>query len=128
MGSGTGLGKVRGLGSAKHGAHHWINQRITAVGNLLLVLWLIISFMRLPGLDHATVVSWIAQPLVAVALILMLVSVCWHVKLGAQVFIEDYVHDEGLKFASILALNFYCIGLAATGVFAVAKIAFTGAA
>jgi succinate dehydrogenase / fumarate reductase, membrane anchor subunit len=127
MGSGTGLGKVRGLGSAKHGAHHWINQRITAVGNLLLVLFLLFSFMRLPGFDHHMVTGWIAQPLVAVALILMIVSIFWHFRMGLQVLIEDYVHDDALKFAALLGLTFYTVGLAAVGIFAILKIAFTGA-
>lgn len=128
MGTGTGLGRVRGLGSAKAGSHHWINQRITAVGNLILVLWLIVSVLRLPGLDYEQVTAWIAEPLVAVPLMLMLVSIFWHLRLGLQVLIEDYVHDDALKFGAILLLNFYAIGGAALGIFAVAKIAFSGAA
>ena len=68
MGSGTGIGRVRGLGSARHGAHHWLAQRYTAVGNLLLVLWLIFSLVSLPGLDYESVRNWIANPLVAVPL------------------------------------------------------------
>lgn len=128
MGTDTGLGRVRGLGSAKAGAHHWINQRITAVGNLTLVLWLIVSVLRLPGLDYAQVTAWIAEPLVAVPMMLMLVSIFWHLRLGLQVVIEDYVHDDALKFGAILLLNFYAIGGAALGIFAVAKIAFSGAA
>ncbi len=128
MGSGTGIGRVRGLGSAKSGTHHWIQQRVTAVGNVLLLLWLIFSLLRLPGLDHGSVTTWLAQPLVAVPIILMLVSIFYHLRLGLQVVIEDYVHDDGLKFAVIVLLNFYAIGGATAGIFAVAKIAFTGAA
>ena len=116
MGSGTGIGRVRGLGSAKAGTHHWINQRITAVGNLLLVLWLIFSVLHLPGLDYGSVTAWIAQPLVAVPMMLMLVSIFYHLKLGLQVLIEDYVHDDGLKFGVLLLLNFYAIGGAALGI------------
>jgi succinate dehydrogenase / fumarate reductase membrane anchor subunit len=127
MGSGTELGRVRGLGSAKSGAHHWILQRFTAAGNLVLVLWLIISIMRLPGLDYESVRQWLSQPLVAVPMMLMLVSIFWHLKLGLQVLIEDYVHDDGVKFGVIMLLNFYAIGGAALGIFAIAKIAFTGA-
>jgi succinate dehydrogenase / fumarate reductase, membrane anchor subunit len=127
MGTGTGIGRVRGLGSAKSGAHHWIQQRFTAAGNILLVLWLIFSITRLPGLDYGSVTTWLAQPLVAVPMMLMLVSVFWHLKLGLQVLIEDYVHDDGLKFGCIMLLNFYAIGGAALGIFAIAKIAFTGA-
>ncbi len=128
MGNGTGIGRVRGLGSAKHGAHHWLAQRYTAVGNLLLVLWLLFSLLSLPGLDYGSVTGWIAQPLVAVPLMLMLISIFWHLRLGMQVMLEDYVHDKGLNFLSILLLNFYALGGAAAGIFAVAKIAFMGAA
>lgn len=126
MGTGTGIGRVRGLGSARHGAHHWLAQRYSAAGNLLLVLWLLFSLASLPGLDHDSVVTWIANPLVAVPLMLMLVSIFWHLRLGMQVMLEDYVHDKGLAFLSMLLLNFYAIGGAAAGIFAIAKIAFTG--
>ena len=127
MGTGTELGRVRGLGSARGGTHHWINQRITAVGNLVLITWLMVSALRLPGLDYGTVSTWLSAPIVAVPMMLMLVSIFWHLRLGLQVLIEDYVHDDALKFGAILLLNFYAIGGAALGIFAVAKIAFTGA-
>lgn len=126
MGTGTNIGRVRGLGSAKSGTHHWINQRVTAVGNMILVLWLIFSFLILPGLDYASVTGWLAQPLVAVPMMLMVISIFWHLRLGLQVLIEDYVHEDGLKFGVILLLNFYAIGGAALGLFAIAKIAFAG--
>ncbi|MES1984830.1 MAG: succinate dehydrogenase, hydrophobic membrane anchor protein [Pseudomonadota bacterium] len=128
MGSGTGIGRVRGLGSAKSGTHHWINQRVTAVGNLLLVLWLIISILQLPALDYVAVMTWLAKSWVAVPMMLMIVSVFYHLRLGLQVVVEDYVHEDGTKFATFLLLNFYAIGGAALGIFAIAKIAFTGAA
>lgn len=128
MGNGTGIGRVRGLGSVKHGAQHWLVQRYTAVGNLLLLLWLIFSLLALPGLDYESVTGWIAQPLVAVPMMLMIVSIFWHLRLGMQVMLEDYVHDKGLAFLSMLLLNFYAIGGAAVGIFAIAKIAFMGAA
>ena len=126
MGTGTGIGRVRGLGSARHGAHHWLAQRYTAVGNLLLVLWLIFSLVSLPGLDYESVRNWIANPLVAVPLMLMLVSIFYHLRLGMQVMLEDYVHDKGLNFFCILLLNFYTIAGAAAGIFAIARIALTG--
>ncbi|MPT48910.1 MAG: succinate dehydrogenase, hydrophobic membrane anchor protein [Sphingobium sp.] len=128
MGNGTPVGRVRGLGSAKAGAHHWIIQRFTAVGNILLVLWMIFSLLQLPGLDYASVTSWLSQPLVAVPMMLMLVSIFWHLKIGFQVLIEDYIHEDGLKFAVLILLNFYAIGGAAMGIFSIAKIAFTGGA
>jgi len=74
------------------------------------------------------VVNWLSQPLAALPMMLLLISVFWHLRLGLQVLIEDYVHDEGLKFFSILLLNFYAIGGPAIGIFAIARIAFTGGA
>lgn len=128
MGTGTGIGRVRGLGSARHGADHWLMQRLTAIGNFVLILWLIFSLTLLPALDYGSVVAWIANPLVAVPLILMLVSIFYHLKIGMQVLLEDYIHDEGSKLLLLVALNFYAIGAAALGIFSIAKIAFGGAA
>ena len=96
MGNGTELGRVRGLGSAKAGTHHWWHQRLTAGANLLLMLWFIVSIARLPGYDYAAVPLLArARPGSAVPLMLLIVSVFWHFRLGLQVVIEDYVHDEG---------------------------------
>lgn len=127
MGSGTNIGKVRGLGSAKHGGGHWINQRTSAVGNLLLTTWLVVSLLVMPNFDQSTLAQWLAQPIVAVPMILMLVSIFWHVRLGLQVLIEDYVHDDALKFGAMTLLNFYVVAGAVFGIFTVAKLAFTGA-
>ncbi len=127
MGSGTGIGKVRGLGSSKHGGKHWIDQRITAVGNILLTIWFAISLILLPNFEYETLAAWLSQPSVAVPLMLMLVCIFSHVRLGLQVLIEDYVHDEGLKFGTLILLNFYVVTAAAFGIFSIAKIAFTGA-
>ena len=124
MGNGSELGKVRGLGAAHGGTDHWMGQRYTAVANLLLGLWLFASLVLMPTLDHWAVAGWIAQPFVAVPLILFIVSIFNHLRLGLQVLVEDYVHDEGLKFATMMIVNFYAIGGAALGIFSVAKIAF----
>jgi succinate dehydrogenase / fumarate reductase, membrane anchor subunit len=122
--SASGLKRVRGLGSAKSGVHHWWLQRVTAVGNFALMLWFVISLLLLPTLDHSGVVAWIAQPLVAVPLMLLTLSTFWHARLGVQVMIEDYVHAEGLKLLSVLALNFFILGLGALSLFSIARIAF----
>lgn len=127
MGSGTGLGRVRGLGSAKQGAHHWWMQRVTAAGNLLLVTWFVISLVRLPSLDYAVVTAWLSSPLVAVALILMIANLFYHFRLGLQVVIEDYVHNEASKFGLLILLNFGVVGGAALAIFSVVRIAFAGA-
>jgi succinate dehydrogenase / fumarate reductase, membrane anchor subunit len=126
MSGGTNLGRVRGLGAAKHGSEHWLRQRITAIGNLILMLWMMASLLMLPGYDHETMTSWLAQPLVAVPMMLLIVSTFWHIRLGLQVLIEDYVTDDAFKVGSLIALNFFCVALAASGLFSIAKIAFTG--
>ena len=126
MGSGTDLGRVRGLGSAKEGAHHWWLQRVTAIANIVLVLWFVFSLVRLPALDYSSVLMWLRQPVAAVPMLLLIGAVFWHLRLGMQVLIEDYVHGQS-RVVSMLALNFYVVGGAAAAVFAVLKIALGAA-
>ena len=125
MGNGTSIGKVRGLGSAHEGAHHWLLQRFTAVGNLVLALWLVVSFVLLPDMSYATVSNWLAAPIPATAMILLIISTFWHARLGLQVLIEDYVHNSGTKFGVITLLNLAVIGGGAFAVFSVARLALT---
>jgi succinate dehydrogenase / fumarate reductase membrane anchor subunit len=128
MGNGTSIGKVRGLGSAHEGAHHWLLQRFTAIGNLVLMLWLLASFLLLPDLGYATISAYLAKPVPAVAMILLIASLFWHARLGLQVLIEDYVHTPGNKFATLALLNLATIGGAAFGIFCVARLALAGGA
>lgn len=126
MKEGTPLGRVRGLGSAKSGAHHWWMERLTLLAMLPLFIWLLVSLLRMSQLDHASVSEWLSSPIVAVPMLLLIASGFWHLKLGMQVVLEDYVHEEGMKFFSITLLNFFVIGAAALAVFSVLKIAFGG--
>lgn len=128
MGTGTGIGRVRGLGSAKSGAHHWWHQRVTAASNVLLMTWFVVSLFRLPSLDYEIVTQWLSSPFAAVPMALLVISVFYHMKLGLQVFIEDYVHDDALKVAALILLNFYVIGGGALALFSILKIAVGGAA
>ena len=128
MGNGTSIGRVRGLGSAHEGAHHWLLQRFTAVGNLVLMLFLVISLALLPSYDYATMTGWASQTLPATALALLVISVFWHARLGLQVLIEDYVHDAGSKFGTLVLLNLATIGGAAFGIVSIARLALGGAA
>lgn len=127
MGTGTQIGRVRGLGSAKAGAHHWWLQRVTAASNLLLMLWFLVSLLRLPHYDLESVLVWLSSPLAAVPMALLIASVFWHFRMGLQVVIEDYMHHES-RFAALLALNFYTVAMAAFAIFSILKIAFTGGA
>lgn len=124
MGNGTQLGRVRGLGSSKEGAHHWWHQRVTAAANLLLMLWFFASIARLPAYDYTALSLWLAAPWAAVPMALLVVSVFYHFRLGLQVLIEDYLHGPG-RYATILLLNFFCIGAGAIALFAIVRIAVT---
>jgi succinate dehydrogenase / fumarate reductase membrane anchor subunit len=128
MGNGTSIGRVRGLGASHEGAHHWLIQRTTAIANLVLMSWLLVSFMLLGNFSYSSVSTWIAQPISAVPMILLVVSLFWHARLGLQTVIEDYIHETGSKFAILSALNLAAIGGAAFAIFSVASLAFTGAA
>ena len=127
MGNGTSIGRVRGLGAAHNGSHHWLVQRFTAIGNLLLVLWFGASLLMLPNLTYPVVVEWIARPVPATAMALLIVSTFWHARLGMQVMLEDYVADSGNKFAAITLLNLAAFGGAAFGLFCVIRLALGGA-
>jgi succinate dehydrogenase / fumarate reductase membrane anchor subunit len=125
MGTGTELGRVRGLGAAgSSSTWHWWRQRVTAISNFALMTWFIVSLIRLPDLGYRTVVTWLHQPLAAIPMLLLIGSVFYHFRLGIQVMIEDYVDDEGNKVLSVLLLNLYVLVLAFTAAFCVLKIAF----
>ena len=127
MGNGTSIGRVRGLGSAHSGAHHWLLQRFTAIGNLVLMAWFIVSVLLLPDLNYTTARDWIAAPVPATAMALLIISTFWHARLGLQVMLEDYVHDDGSKFAVIALLNLAIFAGAAFGLFCVVRLALGGA-
>jgi succinate dehydrogenase / fumarate reductase membrane anchor subunit len=127
MGNGTSIGRVRGLGSAKAGSHHWLLQRFTAIGNLLSVLWLVVSLLMLPNMHYEVVREWIARPVSATVMGLLIVSTFWHARLGVQVMIEDYVVDHANKFAIIALLNVLAFAGAAFGLVCVIRLALGGA-
>jgi succinate dehydrogenase / fumarate reductase membrane anchor subunit len=122
------IGRVLGLGSAKEGVSHWWGQRVSAVALVILTLWFVSALLRLGDLGHATVIAWIAAPMNAVLLSLLVGTSVYHSQLGVQVVVEDYVSHHGAKVATLLLLNFLHIVLAALGVFSVLRIAFGAAA
>jgi succinate dehydrogenase / fumarate reductase, membrane anchor subunit len=120
----TPLRRARGLGAAGNGVHHWWVQRVTAVALVPLGIWLLVSLVSLPSLDFVTLVSWIAGTWTASLLTVFILTASWHSRLGVQVIIEDYVHDDGLKTTSLVLSGFVHVLVAALGVFAVLRIAF----
>jgi len=126
--SSTPLGKVRGLGSAREGGEHWLTERATSIALLLLGTWLIASLILLPGLDQHTLGEWLRAPSGAVPMSLFVIIGFKHALDGMKVVVDDYVHDEGNRFACNLLLLFLAIGGAALALFALATIAFGGPA
>jgi succinate dehydrogenase / fumarate reductase membrane anchor subunit len=115
--------KVRGLGSAKDGTGHFIAQRVTAVAMVPLGLALIAAIISQLGAEHDSFKAFIGNPLVAVGFLLLIFTGTYHMRLGMQVIIEDYVHGEGLKMLSLLANTFFAIVIAAVAGFSVLKLA-----
>lgn len=123
MGTGTELGRVRGLGAAHHGTHHWWRQRLTAGSNFMLMLWFMFSLARLPSYDYPGVHAWLHSAWAAVPMLLLVASVFYHFRLGLQVVIEDYQHNESRVVAMVL-LNLFVVGLAGVAIFSILKVAF----
>jgi succinate dehydrogenase / fumarate reductase membrane anchor subunit len=120
----TPLARAKGLGAAGHGAEHWFVHRMTAVSNIPLIVAFIIIVASLAFRPWADAVRLVSHPLVALLLILCVVSVTNHMRMGMQIIIEDYVHDKGWKIAAVIANNFYAIVIAAACLWAIAKISF----
>ena len=117
------LSKAKGLGSAREGTGHFWHQRLTSLLLVPLVLWFGFSLASMP-VDHATLVGWIARPLVTVALVLLISAVFYHAKLGLQMVIEDYVASHAWRTITLLLSNLVCLLFGLVGVVSVLKIAF----
>lgn len=115
--------RVRGLGSAKDGTGHFIAQRVTAFAMVPLALALIAAIVSQLGAGHADFKAFIGNPLVAVGFLLLIFTGTYHMRLGMQVIIEDYVHGEGLKVLALLGNTFFAIAIAAVAGFSVLKLA-----
>ena len=119
-------GRVHGLGSAQHGVDHWWGQRLTAIALIPLIIWLCTSIISLIGADHTTFISWLSTPGRAVAILLLIAATFYHMKLGLQVVIEDYVHSRGWNVTLLITNSFACVLLGTACGFAVIKVALGG--
>jgi succinate dehydrogenase membrane anchor subunit len=120
----TPLKKVRYLGSAKEGADHFWKQRVTAIANVFLGIFLVWLIVSLLGADYATVRHKLANPLIALGLLGLILSGAIHMRLGMQTIIEDYVHGEGLKLTALMLNTFFAIFVALASVFSILKLSF----
>lgn len=122
----TPISTSKGLGSAQEGLGHWTMQRLTAIANLVLIGWFLISAMSLAGADYQETRAWLASPVSASLMLLLIASVFYHTKLGLQVVIEDYVHHHGLKIAALTAITLTIAALGVIAAVAVLKTSFAG--
>ena len=118
----TPLGRVRSLGASHSGTSDFWRQRITAVATVLLMVPVILVVMMLLSRNHAGAAQILGSPLVAIVMLLFIVASAWHMKIGMQVVIEDYVHNEMAKLAAIMANNFFSVAVALASIYAILKL------
>jgi len=118
----TPLGRVRSLGASHSGTSDFWRQRLTAVAMVLLMVPMIVVVMMLLGRNQAGAAQILGSLPIAIILLLFIVASVWHMKIGMQVVIEDYAHNEKLKLACIIANNFFCIAVALTSIYAILKL------
>jgi len=120
----TPLARVRGLGSAKTGTGHFWHQRLTAVANVPLTITFVLIVFALLGRNHAAAQQILATPPVAIVMLLFIGSITYHMRIGMQVIIEDYVHDEIPKLVLIMLNTFFAVAVALASAYAIFKLSF----
>ena len=118
------LGRVRGMGSARSGTHHWWMQRVTSIALLPLTLWFVVSMIGLAGASYLETLLWIASPQNAVLMLVLIGLTFHHMAAGLQVVVEDYVRNEFQRLGLVLAIKGIALLLALAAGFAVLRIAF----
>lgn len=118
----TPLARVRYLGASHSGTSDFWRQRVTAVAMVLLIVPVIVVVMMLLGRNQAGAAQILGSLPIAIIMLLFIVASAWHMKIGMQVVIEDYVHNEKIKLASVIANNFFCIAVALASTYAILKM------
>jgi len=116
------LGRVRGLGSAKSGVHHWWAERVTSIALVPLTIWFVFSAIHLLGAPHEAVLAWFYSPVTTVLMLCLVIATFHHMHLGLQVVIEDYVHTESTRFISLLLLRGITALLALLAIVSILKL------
>lgn len=114
--------RVRRSKSTGHGFEHWKAQRVTAIANVFLVLWFVWSAVSLSGLGYAEKTAWLASPINATFMILLVASIFHHARLGLQVVIEDYVHNLMTKTVLLVSVTFAAIVMATACIISIIKV------
>jgi succinate dehydrogenase / fumarate reductase, membrane anchor subunit len=120
----TPLSKVRGLGSARSGTDHFWRQRLTAMANIPLAIAFIVVVLLLQGKDRSSALHLLANPFVTILMLMFIGSGLYHMRLGMQIIIEDYVHGEATKVLSLMANTFFTITIGVASIYALLKISF----
>ena len=118
----TPLSRVRGLGTSRSGTSDFWRQRLTAVAMTLLIVPVIVVVMMLLGRNQAFAAQTLGSLPIAIIMLLFIIASAWHMKIGMQVVIEDYIHNEKLKLATIMANNFFSIAVALASIYAILKL------
>lgn len=120
----TPLARVRGFGTAKSGTEHFWRQRLTAVANIPLTIAAVIILITLMGRNQAATAQILGSPAVAIILMLFIISTVAHMKIGMQVIIEDYVHDESSKLTLLMANTFFSVAVGLASAYGILKLSF----
>lgn len=117
------IARAKGLGSAHEGVHHWMMQRVTALINAPLAIWMVYSIVKLQGASYAEFTTWLQHPLNAVLSIIFILSSFYHAALGSQVIAEDYIGCECFRALKLIGMKIFFFVIAVASVFAILKVA-----
>jgi succinate dehydrogenase / fumarate reductase membrane anchor subunit len=120
----TPLARVLGRGAAKSGTAHFWHQRLTAVANIPLTIAAIIILITLLGRNQAAVAQILGSPAIAIIMLLFVISITVHMRLGMAAIIEDYVHDESAKLTLLMANTFFTFAVGLAAVYGILKLSF----